>query len=294
MNSSSSNFGFVYATSGRGYADLAVVSAWSLREVAPEARIHLFTDTSIDCDHPFDHIETLHRPWFRPKFEAMIRSPFERTVYLDADTYIVADISDIFDVLEHHEFAAAPVIRYNHKLNRRSWRKELPLSVPRYNCGVIGIQNNPRVLAFLKQAEDTLISEQLDHDQSMMREMLFESDIRVVSLPYEYNFNELTMLDVVSDRFAAPRVLHFMRMRDHLAKTGVDHLTVHHLLGPERSRFLEKHRQIDMTLGATSIEPMPSVAELLQAEATELLNCLENKENGAEKAVTKALALRTF
>ncbi|MDX8354317.1 hypothetical protein [Cognatiyoonia sp. IB215182] len=195
---------------------------------------------------------------------------------------MVADISDIFDVLEHHEFAAAPVIRTNFALNRRIWRKELPLSVPRYNCGLIGIQNTPRMLAFLEQAEATMIAENLDRDQSMMREMLFESDIRVVTLPYEYNFNEPTMIDILSDRFAAPRVLHFWRMRDHLLDSQLHRMTIEEILGPARSWLLERHRANDAFLGAKEPVTMQSIAELRKRETDALLEEMLNQDSVGE------------
>ncbi len=267
----STNYGFVYAASGQGYTDLAILSARSLRKVSPDAEIDLFTDCPVGDGHPFDNIYSLDRSWFRPKFEALLKSRFDRTVYLDADTFVVADISDIFEVLEHHEFAAAPVIRTNYADNRRIWKKSLPLAVPRYNCGLIGIQNSDRVHAFLQKVQDVLISEDLDHDQSLMREMLFESDIRVVTLPYEYNFNEITLIDILSDRFCAPRVLHFWRMRDHLVGSGVSQMLVEDLLGPARSWFLERHRNNDAYLGAKEVVPMPSIAALRADESEQML-----------------------
>ncbi len=43
MLKSAANFGFVYGASGQGYTDLAVTSAWSLRDASPDAKIELFT-----------------------------------------------------------------------------------------------------------------------------------------------------------------------------------------------------------------------------------------------------------
>lgn len=261
LEQDNTNYGFVYAASGQGYTELALIAATSLRAVCPDAQIDLFTDCEIGLEHPFDRVIPLKRSWFRPKFEALIRSRFDRTVYLDADTYVVSDISDIFVVLEHHEFAAAPVIRNNYVYNRRIWKTKLPLSVPRYNCGVIGIQNTSRVVGLLQQAENIMIAENLDHDQSMMRELLFKSDLRVVTLPYEYNFNEITYIDILSDRFCAPRVLHFWEMRDHLHDIEAPLLLSTEVLGPARQRFLEEHRQNDAYLGAKEVVEMLSVAQ---------------------------------
>lgn len=250
------NFGFVYAACGQGYTDLAHISASSLRNVCPDAQIDLFTDSETLDDSPFDQVFGLNHSWFRPKFEALIRARFERSIYLDADTFVTADISDIFVVLERHEFAAAPVIRNNYILNRRRWKSDLPLSVPRYNCGLIGIQNTERTIDLLKQAEQIMIEENLDHDQSLMRELLFLSDLRIVTLPYEYNVNELTYLDILSDSFCAPRVLHFWRMREHLEQQKCPQKMLAELLGPNRMRFLKQHMANDASLGAHKVITM--------------------------------------
>ena len=258
--------GFVYAASGEEYSQLALISARSLREFCPLAQIDFFTDCDVGPNHPFDRVVPLTRSWFRPKFEALPESRFDRTVYIDADAMVVADISDLFVVLEHHEFCAAPVIRNNRPDNCRIWKTKLPLSVPRYNCGLIGIQNTPKVVQFMRQAEDIMIAENLDHDQSMMRERLFQSDIRVVTLPYEYNCNEITYIDLLSNEFSAPRVLHFAEIRDHPSHGATAKQLLGKVLGPERMAFLEKHRQNDASQGATELVEMPSKCTLRMHE----------------------------
>ena len=60
--------GFVFGVSGREYADLAVRAARSLRAVAPDALIDIFTDVDVP-DDLFDQVHPLEQSWFRPKFE---------------------------------------------------------------------------------------------------------------------------------------------------------------------------------------------------------------------------------
>ncbi|MFD0978144.1 putative nucleotide-diphospho-sugar transferase [Tropicimonas aquimaris] len=203
--------GFVYAATGEMYVALAVRSARSLREAIPDARIHLFAD--IDCtDEVFDAVHRLSRSHFRPKFEALRSSPFERSVYLDADTYVSADISDIFDLLQQFDIAGAHVFRRNSRACRRYYRDPLPNSFPQINTGVLGLRRNKRTHAFLEAVEGEMDASDAQFDQAVFRELLFHSDLRLAVLPPEYNFKEPGKAAILSSDDTAPRVIHESRL----------------------------------------------------------------------------------
>jgi hypothetical protein len=199
--------GFVYAATGERYIDLARHAARTLRAVAPKTIIDLWCDTGIE-DETFDRVHLLDRTTHRPKFEALRRSRFQRTVYLDADTIAVADPSDIFFVLTRFDVAGAHVGRRNNGFCRSGWRRDFPLAFPQINGGVLGIRKSEATDAFLASVDAALAETGARKDQPILRELLFDSDLRIAVLPPEYNCKQLHQIATWTDADAAPRILH--------------------------------------------------------------------------------------
>ena len=180
--------GYVFAASGAGHVKLAEAAARTLRRVAPAAQIDLFADGTPSDATVFDRVHALDRTWFRPKFEALRRSRFGRTIYLDSDIVVIADPSDIFDVLERFDIAAVHNQHRNSEHATQIWRREIPAAFPQVNGGLIGIRRSDAVLALIGQVEAALRADpKLKRDQVPLRELLFDSDLRIAILPPEYN-----------------------------------------------------------------------------------------------------------
>lgn len=209
--------GFVYAATGATHVALALNSAASLRRASPNAQIDFWTDAEVPSG-PFDAVYRLDRAHHRPKFEALRRSRFERTVYLDADTLILADISDIFVALERFDVAVAHVFRRNNFWGRQ-WRKPYPAALCELNGGVIGVRRSPAVDAFLKDVEEVVIARG-GPDQPVFREMLLESELRLWVLPPEYNYKNLDQIATLTDADTAPRVLHMSQLHRRFEENG--------------------------------------------------------------------------
>jgi hypothetical protein len=107
--------GFLYvASQSSAYYKAAVHSAISLRDNYPEANITLFTHEVLlqESDRKyFDKIETgipIHK---RAKMYAMARTPYENTLYLDADTEIRSEnIKKVFDILGKNDIMFTRII----------------------------------------------------------------------------------------------------------------------------------------------------------------------------------------
>lgn len=208
--------GFVFAASGAGYTPIAVAAGNSLREMCPEAQIDLFTDVApADGTHPFDQVHSIDRSWHRPKFEALLRSRFDLTIYLDNDMIFLADITDIFDVLEHHDIAAAHFETRASVLATTFRQQEVPAAYPQINGGLMGVRRSAKTDAFLAHVQDILVAEG-GLDQRPLREELFKSDLRLSVLPIEYNLMRLWVLNSWRRSQAAPRVLHLRKLQKHL------------------------------------------------------------------------------
>ncbi len=199
--------GFVLAASGQAYATMASQAARSLKRVCPGVPIDLYTDASADAA-AFAAVHPLRKSWFRPKFEALLSSRFDLTIYLDADIHAVADIRDAFQVLARHDVIAAHVQNRNQGFATRVWRKPIPAAFPQVNGGLIGIRRSERTTAFLHAVKAAMETEDLHQDQPVLRELLYDSDLRLGILPAEYNARSQTLWRFGGSNLAAPRILH--------------------------------------------------------------------------------------
>ncbi|QDY68394.1 putative nucleotide-diphospho-sugar transferase [Qingshengfaniella alkalisoli] len=199
--------GVVFAVSGKRYLTVAEQAARSVRKSNPELAIDIFTDSDVEPGL-FDAVHMLEKSWFRPKFESMIRSRFDKTIYLDADLVVVADISDVFEVLDHFDIAAAHVQNRNQNFARQVWNVEIPNAFPQINGGVIGVRKTPETTAFLMHCRDVMTEEGLKRDQPVFREMLWKSDLRLAILPPEYNVRVPNPWWFQGSNAPAPRILH--------------------------------------------------------------------------------------
>jgi hypothetical protein len=239
--------GYVFGVSGEGYARLAARAAMTLRKVAPDAQIDIFTDAEVP-DGVFDRVHQLEKSWFRPKFEALRRSRFERTVYLDADMFILADISDVFEVLERFDFAAVHSQRRNSAWSTELWRRPLPAAFPQINGGLLGIRKSPRTLAFIEEADRIMDAEGLKKDQPLFRELLFDSDLRIAILPPEYNLTEFRWAEMYTPRHGAPRVLHHFKLHAHIWKGRQEIGSITALVGPQLAGHIRRLIAVDRAI----------------------------------------------
>jgi hypothetical protein len=98
--------GVLYIAFGDMYRHEACNSIASLRNICPAIAVAIVTDTVIEA---LTDVTTVLRPPI-PSLECkptyICDSPFERTLFLDTDTYIVRDIAPLFDLLDHYDICA--------------------------------------------------------------------------------------------------------------------------------------------------------------------------------------------
>ena len=148
-------------------------------------------------------------------------SPYERTLYLDSDTKIVRDFSDAFDLLDRFDVAAVQ----DHSRKSSRWSgipeyKNIPYAFPEFNGGVILFRKSPAVDEFFecwKKYFYKYEDQTQGQDQASFRIALWESDIRLHSLPFEYNVRNQRIRDKMAKRanspadegLLKPRILHW-------------------------------------------------------------------------------------
>jgi hypothetical protein len=205
------------ATGAETYGALAARAAASVRRACPGLAVDLYTDAPRDLP-VFDRVHVLENPWFRSKIDALIGSRFERTLYMDADMLALADFRDVFEVLDRFDIALAQDWYRNSALHHTFWRRPLPPAFPQFNGGLIALRRNPATAAFLKDWDAAIRESGTGRDQISLRELLWESDLRIATLPEEYNFLMIQGLRHWTALSAAPRIIHSPRFHKEFAR----------------------------------------------------------------------------
>ena len=247
--------GFVFATTGAGYTDLADRAAQSLRSVHPDAQIDLFTDQPTE-PAVFDRVHHVTNPSRRLKFQSLLDSRFDQTVYLDADTLTLAPVWDVFDVLDRFDIAVAQDEATNSPHGRIIWRREMPTAFPQFNAGVIAIRKSEATDRFLSDCDRVFHQHELATDQPMFRELLFLSDLRIGVLPKAYNCMFVAHLEAQDQMQIAPRILHIPKLHNHLHGHGPQIFTPRQAVGPMIWRHIQAMLASDVTLGAQEWKPV--------------------------------------
>ena len=210
------------ATGAESYRALAARAAASVKAHAPALAVDLFTDRPLEGT-VFDRVHLLEDPWFRSKIDGLLTSRFERTLYMDSDMLALADISDIFAVLERFDIAMVHDWYRNSALNHTFWRKELPSAFPQFNGGLIALRRNAMTTAFLHDWKAAVKAHDSGRDQITLREVVWDSDLRVAVMPEEYNLLYVQGVRTWTPDFPAPRIVHsprFHREYDRFAGTA--------------------------------------------------------------------------
>jgi hypothetical protein len=189
---------FVYVATGERYIAEAQQSARSCRLQMPACRLLLLTPDAVEPDG-FDEVIPfaggIADP-FELKIAGMAAVTEERFVFLDTDTYALASIEDIGDLLDRFDLAAAqaPV-----RLQSYLWPETAkflvgaPPCFPEFNTGVIGFKRGPAVTEMLGRWLDLYreharqVPPPRTQDQASFREVVYMSGLRLATLPPEYN-----------------------------------------------------------------------------------------------------------
>lgn len=248
MTTAAPRDGFVLATTGPDFTGLAHLAARSLRAVHPQIPVDLFTDQPV-TDPVFDRVHALERNFFRPKFEAMRRSRFERTIVLDADIIAVAPIADVFEILGRFDFVAAHEQRRSSEGALNHLDYPLPNAFPQFNGGLMGGRASDRLSAVMLHIETQIAERGLRRDQPIIRQTIYESDLRISVLPPEYNLMEVRMAEAWGKKYAAPRILHLTRLHDDFKKGRKTMQDPRQILGPALWEHVQRMVAGDRTLG---------------------------------------------
>lgn len=138
-------------------------------------------------------------PIYRPQNPTMLvkvlgfrDSPFERSILMDADTWLIEPVPELFDVLDYFDIALA------HAPWREVYPVGIPLAFPEHNIGVVAFKKSKALDAFVEKWRDNFLQDNMERSterkvswfpaQASFRRTLYESSLRICTLPPEYNW----------------------------------------------------------------------------------------------------------
>ena len=196
--------GVVYLAFGAPYLAMALVSAASLRATNPSVPICVFTnvtkhppDVSWWGEHAEDRwvfIEDRSETNRQYKTDMLAITPFDRTLYLDCDTFVVGSLDRIWELLDHFDLLLRPVPRPGDRSVRILQGSIRFADVTHFNAGVFGFRRTDATADFFRRWNEVFRAMELSVDQPALVEALFTSRARLYPLRSEFNEEEIWTL----------------------------------------------------------------------------------------------------
>jgi len=176
------------------YLGLLLTSAGSLKRVMPQLPITVFSQFPVESPL-FEKVVRVEatQDGFFDKTRLMRESPYDRTLFIDADTYVVEPVPELFSLLDHFDCAATHEEYVNTDWFQRYPRPDIPDSFPEFNTGILMLKRSEKVDRLLMEWGD-LYRDYLEakpgekiNDQPFFRVAVYGSDVRMATLTREYN-----------------------------------------------------------------------------------------------------------
>jgi len=205
--------GVLYIVVGKEFLQMAEASAKSVKRYNPTLKIHVFTDQENVYSPYIDSYNTIDSPNRRSKVDYIAESPFDRTLFLDADTRVVDNIGSLFKLLDNFDIGLAHAPQRNSFLTNQLWRCKIPYAFPQLNSGVVLFTNKPDVIELLRNWKKMFHSNRFKKDQVTLRELLWGSKLRLIILPPEYNIRFNKFIKQFKEEAISPKILHLNEFR---------------------------------------------------------------------------------
>lgn len=184
--------GYLYVANKQKFIDEAMISARSIKDFSSLPIAIVCTEilaTEKVCSF-FDEViinEEINNYVYLSKIIGIQNSPFERTIFLDSDTFVCADISPLFELLEMVDIATTQEKSY-HTTDKISAIKFKNI-IPEFNSGVIVLKKNNLTDKLLADWFKICVENKIGNDMPGLREAIFENfnDINYFILPEEFN-----------------------------------------------------------------------------------------------------------
>jgi hypothetical protein len=178
------------------YTGLLLNSAASLKRVMPDLPITVFSQFPIESPD-FERVIRVEgsEDGFYDKTLFFQQTPYERTLFIDADIYVAEPVPELFTLLDQFDFAATHEEYVNTDWWNRYPRPDIPSSFPEFNTGILAYRRSPAMDSLLKDWSGLYRSFIESHpgqkikinDQPFFRAAAYSSPVRIATLTREYN-----------------------------------------------------------------------------------------------------------
>ena len=214
--------GLIYVAHGEGFIKEAMMSALSVKKHCPNMNITLFSDVQLKTEL-FDNVIVMPKDKISlrgPKIRFSFQSPYDETIFLDTDTIIDHDITEMFDILEKYDFAICHDLARKRETvsNAIPEYSTIPYVFPECNTGVYVFKKNDNVENLFKTWEKYFnkYSGKFPYDQGSFRVAFWEcQDVNSYIMPVEYNIRskmnrekQVKNHHLFGDEHLKPRIYH--------------------------------------------------------------------------------------
>jgi hypothetical protein len=175
------------------YTEMLLTSA-SLKRVMPGLPITVFSQFPLESPD-FESVIRVDgsQDAFYDRTLLMQQTPYERTLFVDADIYVAEPIPELFTILDRFDCAATHEEYLNTDWWNRYPRPDIPNSFPEFNTGILAYKRSPQMAGMLREW-CALYKSFLDNhpgqkinDQPFFRAAAYSGEARIATLTREYN-----------------------------------------------------------------------------------------------------------
>lgn len=192
--------GVVYIAFGPLYLAMALFSMSTLRKKIADLPVMIITNIDVDFNQfdfwssEYDIVKIMDFDSERNreiKIDIYNYVPFERVAYIDADTYILNDFSDIWKFLDYFDIA----FKLNPIKQKTPGKGDqlildnsfLVRDVPHFNGGVFFFKRSENTKGFFNLWYNYFCNGSTSYDQISLVDAIFNSDARVLPLTADWN-----------------------------------------------------------------------------------------------------------
>lgn len=187
--------GAIYVvTQNESYLRLLNGSVESLKRVMPELEVTVFSQFPVNCAD-VDHVVKIEPSddGFYDKTRILAESPYEQTLFLDTDTFVLAPVPELFELLNQFDLAVTHEEYGNTDWSNRYPHADIPQCYPEFNTGVMVFRRSTAQARLFGQWLELYEQFRSDKptlkigDQPFFRVAMYFGAVRVATLTREYN-----------------------------------------------------------------------------------------------------------
>lgn len=184
--------GYLYIINRPKFKNEALISVRSLRRFNTDKIAVVCPEKMIDNDlkSHFDIIivnDDIENYTYLSKVLGLKHTPFDKTLFLDSDTFITDDLSALFSILDIADFATTiePTLHTTNRINNIRYQN----IIPEFNSGVILYKNNKVMKKVIDDWFKICTSNNIINDMPGLREAVLDNfdSLSFTILPNEYN-----------------------------------------------------------------------------------------------------------